>query len=259
MLGDIIKEERTLKNITQEDLAKILGVSPSTVGMYEQNRRIPDNDMIVKLADFFNISTDYLLGKVPFKNESEAYYSISIASVKYFLTHSKEIPKYYNTYSGMDYMFDKDINEDIRTYCYSLLHKFDNGLHLTNLELFELSNIIFSEIKWTKDFDGIVYLKNFEDECITIRLDFENIDKIDNNKLNLENSFLLKSKTFNGDSFLKYNSIFSSANIKTDNETNHPSNPITVAAHLPEGVELTEEEQEQLDEYIQFILSRRKK
>lgn len=35
--------------------------------------------------------------------------------------------------------------------------------------------------------------------------------------------------------------------------------PTTIAAHLPEGVELTEEEQKQLDDYIQFILSKRKK
>jgi len=35
--------------------------------------------------------------------------------------------------------------------------------------------------------------------------------------------------------------------------------PTTIAAHLPEGVELTEEEQDQLNDYIQFLLSRRKK
>lgn len=35
--------------------------------------------------------------------------------------------------------------------------------------------------------------------------------------------------------------------------------PTTIAAHLPEGVELTEDEQRQLDDYIQFILSKRKK
>jgi len=35
--------------------------------------------------------------------------------------------------------------------------------------------------------------------------------------------------------------------------------PDTIAAHLPEGVELTEEEQEQLNDYVQFLLSRRKK
>lgn len=38
-----------------------------------------------------------------------------------------------------------------------------------------------------------------------------------------------------------------------------PKEPNTIAAHLPEGVELTEKEQEQLNDYVQFILSRRKK
>lgn len=42
-------------------------------------------------------------------------------------------------------------------------------------------------------------------------------------------------------------------------EYSQSKKPTTIAAHLPEGVELTEEEQKQLDDYIQFILSRRKK
>lgn len=42
-------------------------------------------------------------------------------------------------------------------------------------------------------------------------------------------------------------------------EGQHFNKPTTIAAHLPEGVELTEEEQKQLDDYIQFLLSRRKK
>lgn len=39
---------------------------------------------------------------------------------------------------------------------------------------------------------------------------------------------------------------------------NEVKKPTTIAAHLPEGVELTEEEQKDLDDYIKFILSRRK-
>lgn len=45
--------------------------------------------------------------------------------------------------------------------------------------------------------------------------------------------------------------------IENDNILNS-SKPITIAAHLPEGEVLTEEEQQQLDDYIRFILSRRK-
>lgn len=62
MIGDVIKKERTKKDITQSELAKAIGVSPSTIGMYEQNRRQPDTESIIKIADYFNVTTDYLLG-----------------------------------------------------------------------------------------------------------------------------------------------------------------------------------------------------
>lgn len=68
MFGDRIKEERTLKQMTQKELSKFLGVSPSTVGMYEQNRRQPDSETIIKLSEIFNVSTDYLLGRTDIKN-----------------------------------------------------------------------------------------------------------------------------------------------------------------------------------------------
>lgn len=46
---------------------------------------------------------------------------------------------------------------------------------------------------------------------------------------------------------------------RSDRKTTNKQKPNTIAAHLPEGVKLTEEEQKQLDDYIQFLLSRRKK
>jgi len=258
MLGKIIKELRKDKGITQEELGKIIGVTTSMVGMYETNARKPSYEVLSKIAEYFDVSTDYLLGKTPFKNESEAYYSISIASIKYLLDNKEEIPEYYSIDAALDYMYENKVSEDMINYCSSLLHKFDNNLHLTKLELFELSNIIFSEIKWTKDYDGVVYLKNFEDDTMTIRLDFNNIEKIDKNELNLDNSFLFKSKELNDDSFLKYKSIFNRPNNYTSKETENKQ-PTTIAAHLPEGIELTEEEQKQLNDYIEFLLSRRKK
>lgn len=58
-----LKELRKNKGWTQQQLAKILSISPSTIGMYEQGRREPDNATLLKIAALFNISTDYLLGK----------------------------------------------------------------------------------------------------------------------------------------------------------------------------------------------------
>lgn len=68
MLGDRIKLLREEKHLKQEELAKDLSVAPSTIGMYETNKRQPNNDLIIKLAKYFNVSTDYLLGKSDIRN-----------------------------------------------------------------------------------------------------------------------------------------------------------------------------------------------
>jgi len=68
LFGKRIKELRVQHNMTQSDLARLLKVSPSTIGMYEQGRRDPDTDTINFLADFFNVSADYLLGRTDIPN-----------------------------------------------------------------------------------------------------------------------------------------------------------------------------------------------
>lgn len=62
-LGNKIKELRKQKQLTQSELAAMLRISPSAVGMYEQGRREPDSETLLKLCDIFNVSSDYLLGK----------------------------------------------------------------------------------------------------------------------------------------------------------------------------------------------------
>ena len=51
------------KKISQEDLAKALKVSRSTIAMWETDGSVPDIASLQALADFFNVSTDYLLGR----------------------------------------------------------------------------------------------------------------------------------------------------------------------------------------------------
>lgn len=58
-----LKELRKQHNLTQKDLAKILGVYPQSVGYYENNINKPDPDMLIKIADYFQVSVDYLLGR----------------------------------------------------------------------------------------------------------------------------------------------------------------------------------------------------
>lgn len=64
MLGDRIKELRIKhNNMTQAELAKAINVSQSTIAMLETNKREPSHELIIKLAQFFNCSTDFLLGQ----------------------------------------------------------------------------------------------------------------------------------------------------------------------------------------------------
>lgn len=61
--GEILAELRKDKHMTQRELANGLHVSVSTISNYEQNIHLPDVDRLIELADFFHITTDYLLGR----------------------------------------------------------------------------------------------------------------------------------------------------------------------------------------------------
>lgn len=61
MLGDKIKKLREDKKMTQQELADSVGLSQSTIGMIEGNRQGAGRKTLVKLADFFGVTVDYLL------------------------------------------------------------------------------------------------------------------------------------------------------------------------------------------------------
>ena len=63
-----LKFLREEKGLFQSDIAKFLGVSISAVGFYENEKRDMSPDTIVKLANYFGVSTDYLLGKSDNRN-----------------------------------------------------------------------------------------------------------------------------------------------------------------------------------------------
>lgn len=68
MFGRKLKELRLEKKINQSELGEIIGISPSTVGMYERDQRFPDKDILGKIADYFEVSVDYLLGRTDERN-----------------------------------------------------------------------------------------------------------------------------------------------------------------------------------------------
>lgn len=62
MFGDKLKELRKEHNLSQAELGKILGVTNTAVYSWEISRTQPPLEVIMKIADIFKVSTDYLLG-----------------------------------------------------------------------------------------------------------------------------------------------------------------------------------------------------
>jgi transcriptional regulator with XRE-family HTH domain len=63
VFGKILATLRKSKGLSQYELAEKLGLSRGQIGNYEQGKRQPDYDTLQLIADFFNVSTDYLLGR----------------------------------------------------------------------------------------------------------------------------------------------------------------------------------------------------
>jgi len=64
ILGNRIRNLRDSEDIQQVDFAKKIGVSNVVLSRYESGERKPDYETIVKIAEYFDVTTDYLLGKV---------------------------------------------------------------------------------------------------------------------------------------------------------------------------------------------------
>lgn len=62
MLNQKIRELRLARNLSQVELAKILGVSKQSVSNWENDNIQPSVEMLVKISSVFSVSTDYLLG-----------------------------------------------------------------------------------------------------------------------------------------------------------------------------------------------------
>lgn len=72
MFGDIFVSLLKQKNCTAADVARATGISNGLLGDYKRNRSKPSQENLNKLANFFGVSTDYLLGRDPNIEKSSA-------------------------------------------------------------------------------------------------------------------------------------------------------------------------------------------
>lgn len=74
--GFIIRQLRKDKGMTQDQLASLLKVSRSTIGMYETGNREPDFETCEAIADIFNVDMDFLMGRTSTKRKHVVHPSI---------------------------------------------------------------------------------------------------------------------------------------------------------------------------------------
>lgn len=77
-----LKELRQKRNLSQKELAKILKVSTGTVGNWEVGTREPDSRMLVKIADLFGVSCDYLLSRFSDGENSENKIRVTVNDIE---------------------------------------------------------------------------------------------------------------------------------------------------------------------------------
>ena len=75
--GSRLTELRKKKGVTQAEVAKYLGVTPKAVSFYENNEREAPNDVLKKLASYFNTSLDYLLARENTTEEDLEFFRIT--------------------------------------------------------------------------------------------------------------------------------------------------------------------------------------
>jgi transcriptional regulator with XRE-family HTH domain len=60
--GERLKELRMEEGLSQDQLAKKVGLTHTAIGLWELNKRVPNLDAVIVLANYFKVSLDYIAG-----------------------------------------------------------------------------------------------------------------------------------------------------------------------------------------------------
>ena len=116
-LNDTISYFRKKQGLTQEELAKELGVTNQSVSKWESAQCCPDISLIPKLAEIFDISIDELFGKEPIVNDICAQFPLrDDDTFRVVVARGKRIVSVENLDKTIDITFPRNCNETTRQY-----------------------------------------------------------------------------------------------------------------------------------------------
>ena len=87
IFGERLKKLRKENNETQSELAQEIGVGTSMISMWEKGINYPEVKKLIEIAEYYNVSTDYLLGLQTEKDENHYIFNIQNNYIK--LIHKK--------------------------------------------------------------------------------------------------------------------------------------------------------------------------
>lgn len=76
-----LKKLREEKGLLQSDIAKIIKTTPQAVGLYENEKRDMSPKVILQLSEYFNVTSDYLLGKTDIRNANNDDDPLGLAKI----------------------------------------------------------------------------------------------------------------------------------------------------------------------------------
>ena len=77
-MGNVLRSLRIREDLTQEELAKKVGIARSNIGMYENGERVPPLKILEGFVDFFNVDMNYITGRT----EKEYYHDLQNLKTK---------------------------------------------------------------------------------------------------------------------------------------------------------------------------------
>lgn len=89
-MGERLRELRLRRNISQEEVARNIGITRSAYSHYEINNRQPVYDTLIKLAAYFDVSLDYVVGGVPNAAKPETFDTSDSAQILELLQNMDE-------------------------------------------------------------------------------------------------------------------------------------------------------------------------
>ena len=86
-MRNVLRSLRVREGLTQEELAKKMGIARSTIGMYENGERVPPLKILERFADFFNVDMNYITGRT----KKEYYHDLQTKQIAQEIFENRDL------------------------------------------------------------------------------------------------------------------------------------------------------------------------